>query len=302
LLDAIVAALDRIDRNRRFREGKIRWQPLPLAWLPSLFADERPGVEVRLALSLVSSFPMHRPFATYRFGVEWNQGKGSAAGYTHPERPPSSWVWGPGDLARVLGTVLARKLLDQESDTDESGPGERTPLAATGAQVRRWLDGDVDETLLSAWISRLALFDWRFVSREVLAFVRREEAGRLETDGDLALFGLFQPLVDQRSLVVPDLSPNDLLAEETGARTTAAARSLVTLIRTGSLDGALRLASSRYAMAGARLAMVDAPFAVRDSDRLAAALLFAVSDPDRVSLFERWLRPRRRPQRGEANA
>src|SRR5690606_14506841 len=50
LLDAIVSALDRIDRNRSFREGKVRWEPLPLEWLPSLFADEQPGVEARLAL------------------------------------------------------------------------------------------------------------------------------------------------------------------------------------------------------------------------------------------------------------
>jgi hypothetical protein len=43
LLDAVVRALDRIDRNRSFREAKVRWEPLPLEWLPSLFANEQPG-------------------------------------------------------------------------------------------------------------------------------------------------------------------------------------------------------------------------------------------------------------------
>jgi CRISPR-associated protein Csx17 len=115
------------------------------------------------------------------------------------------------------------------------------------------------------------------------------------------LLGLLQPLIDQRPLVIGDLSPNDLLSEETGARTTEAARSLVTLIRAGNLDAALRLASSRYAMAGARLATFDVSFATHHPDRLAAALLFTLSDRDRAVLFERWLRPRRRPQRGEAH-
>jgi len=299
LLDAVVSALDRIDRNRSFREGKVRWEPLPLEWLPSLFADEQPGVEARLALSLVSAFPVAQPFATYRFGVEWKYGQ-TYANYTHTERPPARWVWGPGELARVLVVVLSRRLLDQEADADRPHQCGRAPLPATASQVRQWLAGDLDESLFSAWLSRLALFDWRRVGQEVHTLITRE-AGPPRADGGLAVLGLLQPLIDQRPLVIRDLSPNDLLSEETGARTTEAARSLVTLIRAGNLDGALRLASSRYAMAGARLATFDVSFATHHPDRLAAALLFTISDRDRAGLFERWLRPRRRPQRGEAH-
>lgn len=298
LLDAITTALDRIDRNRGFREGNVRWEPLPLEWLPSSFADEQPGVEARLALSLVSAFPVAQAFATYRFGVDWKYGP-TFANYTHTERPPARWVWGPGDLARVLGAVLARRLLDRESNAGKSRPG-RAPLPATTSQVRHWLDGDLDESLFSAWLSRLALFDWRRVPQEVRELIQPEHHVP-RADGELALLGLMHPLVDERSLVVRDLSPDDLLSDEMGARTTEAARSLVTLIRTGNLDAALRLASSRYAMAGARLASFDATFATHNPDRLVAALLFTVSDRDRAVLFERWLRPRRRPQRGEAH-
>jgi CRISPR-associated protein Csx17 len=298
LLDAVVSALDRIDRNRSFREGKIRWEPLPLEWLLSLFADEEAGVEPRLALSLVSAFPVARPFAAYRFGVEWRHGP-TYANYTHTERPPARWVWGPGDLARVLGAVLLRRLLDQEPDAGKLRRG-RAPLPATTAQVRLWLTADLDESLFSAWLSRLALFDWRRVPQEVRSVI---VANRdfLRADGELSLLGLLQPFVEPRPLVIRNLSPNDLLSAETGARTTEAARSLVTLIRAGNLDAALRLASSRYAMAGARLASFDATFATHDPDRLAAALLFTISDRDRAVLFERWLRPRCRPQRGEAH-
>lgn len=300
LLDAVVSALDRIDRNRSFREGKVRWEPLPLEWLPSLFAEEPPGVEARLALSLVSAFSVTEPFATYRFGVEWKYGQ-TYANYTHTERPPDRWVWGLGELARVLAVVLSRRLLDEAADADRPHQRGRAPLAATTSLVRHWLAGDLDESLFSAWLSRLALFDWRRVPQEVRALTPRDDSTPL-ADGELALFGLLQPLIDQRPLVIGDLSPNDLLSGETGARTTEAARSLVTLIRAGNLVAALRLASSRYAMAGARLATFDVSFATHHPDRLAAALLFTISDRDRAGLFERWLRPRRRPQRGEAHA
>jgi CRISPR-associated protein Csx17 len=298
LLDAITTALDRIDRNRGFREGKVRWEPLPLEWLRSLFADEQPGVEARLALSLVSSFPVAQPFATYRFGVELKFGL-TYANYTHTERPPARWVWGPGDLARVLGAVLWRKLLDLQTEA-HNPPRGRVHLPCTTAQVHQWLAGDIDESLFSAWLSRLALFDWRRVPQHIRSLIQ-PEINAPRVDGGLSLLGIMQPLVDQRVLTIQDLSQGDLLSDETGARTTEVARSLVALIRSGKVDAALRLASSRYAMAGAHLASFDAPFGTHDPDHLVAALLFTVSDRDRAVLFERWLRPRRRPQGGKAH-
>lgn len=300
LLDATVSALDRIDRNRSFREGKVRWEPLPLEWLASLFSEEGPGTEARLALSLVSAFPVAQPFATYRFGVEWKCGA-TYANYTHTDRPPARWVWGPGDLARVLGAVLSRKLLGREASANSPLQRGRAPLPATTSQVRQWLDGELDEELFAAWLARLALFDWRSVPQEVRAIIQRDDASVSGADGDLALLGLLQPLVDRRPLVIRDLSDEDLLAERTGARTTEAARSLVTLTRAGNFDAVLRLASSRYSMAQARLATFDVTFAAESPDRLVAALLFTISDRDRAVLFKRWLRPRRRPQRGEAH-
>lgn len=312
LLDAVVSALDRIDRNRSSREGKVRWKPLPLEWLPSLFADEQPGVEARLALSLVSAFPETLPFASFRFGVEWTREQNGRYEYDWTTQPrwfehskvaPARWVWGPGELARVLGAVLSRRLIEEAKleKTNTERPRGRAPFPATTLDIRHWLAGDLDESLLWSWLSRLALFDWRRVPKEVRALMPgQHDVSRV--DGELVLVGLLQPLIDRRPLVIRELSPNDLLSEETGARTTEAARSLVTLIRAGSLDVAYRLASSRYAMAGARLATLNAPFTTYDPDRLAAALLFPITDRDRASLFKRWLRPRRRPQGEKAYA
>lgn len=307
MLDAVTAGLDRIDRNRSFREGKVRWEPLPLEWLPSLFADGRPGVEARLALSLVSGFPAALPFAAFRFGVEWTRdGKydwtAMPSWFEHAKVAPARWVWGPGELARVLGAVLWRRLFDEGKLDATNTPRRqgRAPLPATLSDVSCWLAGNIDESLLVAWISRLALFNWRGSSQGVRTVITAETP-LPRADGGLALLGLMQPLVDRRALVVRSLSPNNLLSDETGARTTGAARSLVALIRSGNLDAAVRLASSRYTMAEARLASFDVPWCTGDPERLVAALLFTISDCDRTVLFERWLRPRRQQQGGETH-
>ena len=311
LLDAVAGALDRIDRNRSFREGKVRWEPLPLEWLRSLFADEQPGVEARLALSLVSGFPEALPFAAFRFGVQWARERNGKYEYDWATKPtwfehskvaPARWVWGAGELARVLGAVLSRKLLEEAKldGANTPRPPGRAPLPATASQVCLWFAGDIDESLFSAWLSRLALFDWREIPQQVCALVQ-EELQAPRADGELALLGLLQPLVDQRSLVVRTLSANDVLSDETGARTTQAARSLVTLIRSGNIDVARRIANSRYSMAGARLASFDAPWRTSAPDRLVGALLFTISDRDRAVLVQRWLRPRRRQPGGEAH-
>jgi CRISPR-associated protein Csx17 len=305
LLDTVVSALDRIDRNRGFREKRVQWEPLPVAWLPSLFLGEKPGVEARLALALVSCFPEALPFTALRFGVSWTQdGRVDARvlprRFEHPKVAPARWVWGPGELSRVLGAVLSRRLLEEPKLDVPGKPWHgRAPLPASAHGLRCWLAGDLDEPLLAAWLSRLALFDWTSVPSEVRALIAPALASR-SADGELALIGLTQPLVDRRRLVVEDLSPEDLLDAECGARTPEAARALVTLMRSGSLDAALRLAASRYAMAGARLATFDASWLTHDPDRLAAALLFPLPGRERATLFQRWLRPRRQPQ-GDAH-
>lgn len=300
LLDAVVAALDRIDRNRSFRDKRVQWQPLPIEWLPSLFADEAPGVEARLALALVSGFPEALPFAAFRFGVSWTSdgevdGRARPRRFEHAKVAPARWVWGPGEVSRTLSAVLARRLLEEPKLDLRGKPWRgRAPLPASPDDLRRWLDGDLDESLLMAWLSRLALFDWTRVPNEVRALAARTSAPR-NGDGELALVGLAQPIVDRRRLVVQAFSPEDLLEDECGARTPGAARSLVTLVRCGNLDGVVRLAAGRYAVAGVRLATFDATWRTHDPDRVVAALLFPLSGRERATLFERWLRPHRRP-------
>lgn len=292
LFDAVVVALDRVDRNRSFRERRVSWKPLPLEWLPALFGTSSPVVEARLALALVSAFPPERPFTLYRFGVEKRFGR-----FEHLATPPERWVWGPGPLARLLSRVLLRRTLDWQSARDSEAPAPQG-LPAALADVSRWLDGSADETLLARWISRLALFDWSSISTDVRAALTRPYEETVAMNGALALFGLFSPLFDLRSLFWRD-GPvvRDLLDLESGVRTPGAARALASLVQTRQIEPAVCLAASRYAMANAPLVRAAVQWDIHDPDRLLASILFSIADRERTSLIGRWLRPQR--QKGE---
>ena len=288
LLDAVVAALDKVDRNQGYRARQISWEPLPIAWLPALFGSETPPLEARLALAAVSGFPASRPFALYRFGVEWQYGR-----YVHPKQAPLRWVWGAGELPRVLADVLTRRVLDWEKaskDNSREEPPARILLPASCQHVNAWLDGQVDELVLGRWLSRLALFDWRWVPKPVAARSTGRDGGKVPISGALAIFGLFQPLFDLQPVHTPG-SEYNLLDPKSGARTPAAARRMTALIRTGQADVAVAFAMSRYAMAKTWLVKTAAPWFIEDYERLLASLLFTIPLRERGSLIQRWLRP-----------
>ena len=302
LLDAIVQTLDRVDANRSFREKGVTWRPLPLGWLPALFGEE-PNVEARLALSLVSAFPVEFPFALYRFGIEWRDkdGKGRPrknSPFTHPKPPPARRVWRTGSLAQNLCTVVQRRLLDREGEEGSgAAPALRTPIAARVSDVEAWLDGDVDESILACWLSRLALFDWSSIPQCVNELSPLASEAIAVRPG-LALYGLLHPLFDLRPVTDNGRKEgHDLLAPQTGARTPVAALRMAALIRGGDTDRAIEVARSRYAMAQAPLMRTDTLWAFGDPDRLLAALMFPISNPARTALVRRWLRPQ--PQRIE---
>jgi CRISPR-associated protein Csx17 len=298
LLDAAVRALDRVDVNRSFRERGVTWRPLPLDWLPALFGGDVPEREARLALSLVSAFSLEHPFALYRFGVEWrnktHDGRPRThSPYIHSQTAPARWVWRIGSLTQNLGAVLQRLLLDWENDDGRTSPSTRAPMPARLVDVEAWLDGNIDEALLARWVSRFALFDWSFIPTPIRA-VSPFNNTRPPIGPALALYGLLQPLFDLRPVFDDGRDDGrDLLEIETGARTSAVARRIAALIRSGDIERAVEVGRSRYAMARAPLVSSDVPIAIEDPERLLAAFLFAVSDSDRTALIHRWRRPQR---------
>jgi CRISPR-associated protein Csx17 len=294
LLDAVVAALDKVDRNQGYRARQVSWEPLPVEWLPALFGSEAPPPEARLALAAVSGFPSSRPFALYRFGVEWQYGR-----YVHPKQAPLRWVWRAGELPRFLANVLTRRVLDWEKATKDGlrqEPPARLLLPASCQHVDAWLAGQVDEQFLERWLSRLALFDWRGLPQSVAATLIGRDGGIVPIGGTLAMFGLFQPLFDLQPLSPPG-SKDDVLDPESGARTPAAARRVIALIRTGQADAAVALAMSRYAMAKTWLVKTEAPWLIEDPERLLASFLFTMPVRERELLIQRWLRPQK--EKGE---
>lgn len=296
LLDATVAALDRLDRNHVFRERKIAWRSLPLEWLPILFYGNAPPEEARLALSLVSGFSVARPFTLYRFGVN----KESDGRFVHSHPAPARWRWRTGPLANVLCNVLLRTVLDWEVDSrsrksSSAEQSRRAPfvLYATHQQIERWLSGQNDDGLLAAWISRLALFDWSFVPPAVKRFAAAS-ADPLSPSAGLCLYGALQPFFDERATPsTPGMASEKLLSAESGARTPAVARAIASLLRAGQVGAAMRLAKTRYAMARSPLIESSVPWNIGDSERLLASFLFSVRPAERTALAGRWLRPKR---------
>lgn len=288
MLDSVVLALDRIDRNRVFRDRNVVWEPLPLNWLPTLIGAEGPSTEARLALAVASSFPSDRPFALYRFGIALHGHR-----FIHPSATPKRWVWRSlSPLSRMLSDVLYRRTLDWETGRVSSEP-VRLGVPAPASDVDRWLRGFLDEDLIVGWLSRFALFDWRVVPRGV----RSLACPGIMVDavnGTLCLFGLLQPLFDLRKVSPPNGPASDLLPYESGARTPAAARRLLGLLRADDVVATVRLAATRYSVAGVPLVRHDVPWNSADVDRLTASLLFPVFDRDRSVLATRWLRPQRK--------
>lgn len=292
LLDAATAALDRVDRNRSFRERRIAWEPLPVAWVPALFNDTPPNREARLALALVSGFPTDQPCAFYRFGVEMERG----GRLVHPETSPARWIWRAGvPLPRLLAEILQRRTIDWEEESRRGGKIEpaRLLMPAADLDVDEWLAGRADDGLLSRWISRLCLFNWSEVPPAVRAIARRSDQRR-GASGRLCLFGLLSPLFDLREVSHFDGRSENLLPIMSGARTPGAARRLLGMLRTNDVPAAVTFACGRYAMAGAPLVKSDIKWDVAEPDRLAGSLLFSVGKSERGALVERWLRPFRK--------
>ncbi len=58
LLDALVAALDRVDRNQRYRAKLVSWDPCRLNGFQRRSVGKPPPPEARLALAWFPAFPL----------------------------------------------------------------------------------------------------------------------------------------------------------------------------------------------------------------------------------------------------
>ncbi len=285
LTDNLLTALERVDRNRAFRKTKppIRFRLFPASWAKSLFPDAHPPCETRLAMaicSLCGNSDAQKParFLGYRFGMEpINKAQRL---WAFPEASPFRRVWAGANLASDLAAVLRRRLVESEP-TDS--PPFRAAMQTGLADVLDWLDGEVDEAALAAWINRCSLFDWsacdlpRFPNRNVA-----DSANALH-----AFYAFFRPLFDPSALRA---IRNPQIEEPPKA---GPLRSLAALLNRGDVAGAWGLARGAYARLGVPTA--DFPiwqeFTLQRPQRLLAALLVPVRFHRIAAAFRRWQSP-----------
>lgn len=257
----------------------------------------RSALEARLALGLASVGARDDaagPMLVYRFGVAVT---GNHLAF--PPARPARVQWTGADLVADLGHVVRRRLVEAEQHIGGHLSTHQLPFGAavstTEADIAAWLEDRADPRLVDAWLRRFVLFDWTGNSTKLRSLMSGADSGPLR--GSVFLYGVFRSLVDRRPLCTR--GGGIILAPETGARASGAARRFTTSLAAGQVDQALAIAFSRYRVAGHPPARFDTTWRSVDrraSQRLLASLLFQ-PQPDRLAaLAEHWRRPQRTSQ------
>ncbi|OGV72277.1 MAG: type I-U CRISPR-associated protein Csx17 [Lentisphaerae bacterium RIFOXYB12_FULL_65_16] len=291
LTDAAVTALRKVDRNSGHRKKKVRFSLLPPEWAHHLVGSDPLTPEIRLALALASIRPTWKdsssrpkmvtaPFLGYWLGAE---PRGRSGAWMIPESVPFRRVWGGSDLTGNLVAVLRRRLVEEAPKADAPFDG---PARVGLADVQAWLDGSMDDVLLTQWGFRFSLVDWTD-GRPVIDNLIRGSTGDARGEGvsgTLALFALIKPLF------------NAGLAETVGATKPVRVGTLSRIaahLDGGDLDEAVKTARQAYHAVGVELADIRAPLSSSHVSRLLAALMFPVATSQVAGVHSRWRSPKR---------
>ena len=287
LVDEMFAVLARVDRNRTFREKKLRFDALPAAWAPQLFdaAGAVPS-EARLALALASlvgtSDGSCLPWLAYRLGVE----PAGRRVWGVPESTPFRRVWGGADLTADLAAVLRRRLVDIKTTDPANVPPPCDARLRVGlADVAAFLVGGVDEAALGRWLDRFGLFDWSAPGAELRRLLPSSARIVSAPDGPLLLHAFFRPLFDPSCL--------GLILEDAPPVRIGNLRGIAALLDGSDLPRAV--AAARRAYQGLRVPLANfdlAAFHFAEPRRLLAALLIPASARQTANVFRRrWQMP-----------
>ena len=288
LVDEMIGALIKVDRNRTFRGQNVRFRLLPGEWTTRLFQEDPPDRETRLALAISSLAepPTSPPFIAHRIGVR--KGTGGTR-WEFPESPPARRVWSDAELTENLGAMAEKRVREALRKAD-SRPPFGAAIRVTLDDVHAWLAGEVDEGRLRLWLDRLSVFDWGGEANGSAAreLQRSFTGSRPVVDGVLVLHALFRPLASNwlfRQIV-----------RESGIRTEnvstcACLGRVIAMLRRGDVNAAADVALEAYRSAGVALADFNAHPAGPDPDRLLAALVIPVRDEQVLAVFRRWGSP-----------
>lgn len=310
LIDEVFASLDKVARNKAFREKEVRLELLPLDWLVWLLErTTHQHTEIRLALSLASLHPEKQSggpsesqgtdkapqrFLAYRLG---SVRKGRY--WQIPKALPLRRIWSPKSLAENLIALGKRRLFESSS---EQAPPFQSEVNASVADALQFLSQGIDDESLGKWIDRFSLFNWddNKKSKDLLRkWMDRPDLAELN-DSDAMLYGFFRPLFDSFALRRLQQSDPQVAGGHEANPNVKIGRivPIVSALDRGDVMAAWESASSAYR--AERIALADFQpdlFSHKDPKRLLAAILFPVNIRGLTKLFERWQSPSN-PNRG----
>ena len=288
LVDQVIEALTKVDRNRMFRSHNVRFRLLLGQWAMQLFKEDPPEREARLALAISSlaKTPSSPEFIAYRIGVRRRTGRFQ---WEFPESAPARRMWRDVGLTENLGSIAERRVVEALQNM-----ATRPPFSAwirvTLDDLHAWMSGAVDEGRMRVWLDRLCIFDWGSnASREAARELQRSfTRSRPIVDGELAQYALFRPLVSDWLL--------HQILQESGIRSDRATTcgclaQVMAMLRRGDMSAAIEVALDAYRGMGVPLADFGTFPAELDSERMLAALLIPARDQQILAMFRRWRSP-----------
>ena len=288
LVDQLLEALVKVDRNRTFRSQGVRFRLLSGEWAARLFRDDPPDREARVALAMSSlaGTTTSPQFIAYRIGVQRKRG---GAYWEFPQSAPARRIWSAARLTENLGAIAERRVMEVSREATPQPPFD-APLRVTLDDIHAWLSGEIDERRMRLWLERLCVFDWGDdASGEAARELQRGfTTVRPAVDGALALHALFRPLASGW-LFRQVLRESDIQAEK--AWPCAHLGRVIAMLRRGDVNAAAEVAQEAYRSAGVALADFNALPAGLEPDRLLAALVIPVRDEQVLGVFRRWRSP-----------
>ena len=288
LVDEMIGALVKVDRNRTFRSHNFQSRLLPGEWAARLFQEDPPDRETRLALAVSSlaETPTSPPFIAHRVGLKKRT---DGPRWEFPESAPARRIWNDAALTDNLGAMAERRVMEELRNA--------APRPPFGAAIRvgledvcAWLSGQIDEDRMRLWLDRLCVFDWGGTASREAAKVLQSSftSARPVIDGALALYALFRPLASDW-LFRQILRKSGIQAENKS--TCACLGRVIAMLRHGDVNAAAEVAMGAYRAAGVALADIKTPLDGPEPERLLTSLVIPVRDRQVLTAFMCWRSP-----------
>lgn len=246
-------------------------------WLKDNWNDGKHGTEFRLAAALAS--------VNGKFGKDWlplrchleqvdsfvGKGSGSLA-YRWGDVATNNVQWSQASLPAVLNDVFARRLI-----LNETPPRTRSEVWASLADIKAFVEGRTDDTLLSDLLWSMSLINWR------------DDAKLPERDHERVVPPTFYSLIKGCFPPVLEKLPDGILK-------VPVVPAIHKQAAQGNGNQAAELAVRRLRGSGYHPLLRQMSVQGEHAQRSAAALLFPISDTAQKALIKQITRPDKEPE------